>query len=319
MPFLGGLSPVQGVPYLRRSIGCDLAPMGGVTHPGPFRVVRGAVPAPSTALVQAAARPSPMSVTPTPAPGAIRVLIVDDEPELTNCSRSRSERRAAVPLRGRRGRRGRGGRVLGDLMLGERTREVRRGGTQISLTAKEFDRLPLPRPRRRERGGSRAGHRGGDHPGARRPRRGGRRTRRHPVHRHPAARPCEQPFRRNRLTSGHRRPPLPRTLPPRTDALPACPARSSAGRGPSRVSMTVRASARAVCRSVLSGSSKSAPAVSPGGGPSAARIAAAGTAPHVVLRVACRRHMVVVRHGRRRPAGHPDPCAVVVPDTSRYL
>ncbi|MFD8717526.1 response regulator transcription factor [Streptomyces sp. NPDC059629] len=34
-----------------------------------------------------------------------------------------------------------GVRVLGDLVLGERTREVRRGGTPISLTAKEFDLL----------------------------------------------------------------------------------------------------------------------------------------------------------------------------------
>ncbi|MFD8819278.1 DNA-binding response regulator, partial [Streptomyces sp. NPDC059627] len=34
-----------------------------------------------------------------------------------------------------------GVRVLGDLVLGEQTREVRRGGTPISLTAKEFDLL----------------------------------------------------------------------------------------------------------------------------------------------------------------------------------
>ncbi|WP_046728891.1 response regulator transcription factor [Streptomyces humi] len=34
-----------------------------------------------------------------------------------------------------------GVRVLGDLVLGERTREVRRGDTAISLTAKEFDLL----------------------------------------------------------------------------------------------------------------------------------------------------------------------------------
>ncbi|MEU9455554.1 response regulator transcription factor [Streptomyces sp. NPDC048277] len=34
-----------------------------------------------------------------------------------------------------------GVRVLGDLVLGEKTREVRRGGTPISLTAKEFDLL----------------------------------------------------------------------------------------------------------------------------------------------------------------------------------
>jgi two-component system OmpR family response regulator len=34
-----------------------------------------------------------------------------------------------------------GVRVLGDLVLGEQSREVRRGGTPISLTAKEFDLL----------------------------------------------------------------------------------------------------------------------------------------------------------------------------------
>ncbi|MFD4606276.1 response regulator transcription factor [Streptomyces sp. NPDC058464] len=34
-----------------------------------------------------------------------------------------------------------GVRMLGDLVLGERTREVRRGGVPISLTAKEFDLL----------------------------------------------------------------------------------------------------------------------------------------------------------------------------------
>ncbi|MER7186549.1 response regulator transcription factor [Streptomyces hyaluromycini] len=173
-----------------------------------------------------------MSDTSTPAPGAIRVLIVDDEPELTEllsvavsaagwqpfvarngygalraartCGphavvldgmlpdldgiqvlRRLRHENARVPvlmltardavehrldglstgaddyvtkpfsleevmlrLRGLLRRAGAGGgaaeegvRVLGDLVLGERTREVHRGGTPVSLTAKEFDLL----------------------------------------------------------------------------------------------------------------------------------------------------------------------------------
>lgn len=200
MPAICIFWAVQGVPFLRRPIGCDLAPMGGVTHPGPFRGVRGTDSAPSTGHENAAAGASAHVCNPrTEAgcyPGADRRRRARaHRTALGRRRRGGPAARAAAPLRGRRGRR-LGAHAALPRLLADASHELHTplaGYAELMLVGVDARKIaPEPawrrvcgsvgadegtgRPRCRGQGGSRAGLRGDDRPGAPRPRRGGRRA-----------------------------------------------------------------------------------------------------------------------------------------------
>ncbi|WP_369232706.1 DNA-binding response regulator [Streptomyces sp. R21] len=73
----------------------------------------------------------------------VRVLIVDDEPTLTELLSVAVTEAGWRPYPAADGHSAPHLAVLGDLVLAEETREVHRDGTAIQLTAKEFELLGL--------------------------------------------------------------------------------------------------------------------------------------------------------------------------------